>query len=120
MTQATEMHLRHDLTYLRCIIAEAVRLHQRQTTKEPETLGVLHDYFSWLTVDAMTDERLTRRLHSITKLQEELYTEAENSRARDGDSTAPAFYEEFLHDPEQAISFERGADLLLEEEIDRG
>ena len=83
-------------------------------------LGVLRDYLVWLTFDAVTDKEHARRLvHIMAKLQEELHAEAENSRARDTDPTAPAFYEGFLHGLEQSISFRDSVDLLLDEEIDR-
>jgi hypothetical protein len=69
----------------------------------------------------MTDEKLARQLVPIfAMLQEALHAEAENSRARDRNPTAPAFYEGFLHGLEQSISFRYGVDLLLGEEIDRG
>jgi len=115
-----EKLLRHDLHYLRCIIARVVELYPIRTSKDRDTLGVLQDYLVWLTADAMTDEELARHLvHTMAKLQEELHAEAENSRARDRDPTAPAFYEGFLHGLEQSISFRHGVDLLLDEEIDR-
>lgn len=116
----SEKLLRHDLHYLRCIIARVVELSQLKTSEDRDTLEVLRDYLIWLTVDAMTDEELARHLvHILAKLQEELHAEAENSRARDKDPSAPAFYEGFLHGLEQSISFRHGVDLLLDEEIDR-
>lgn len=118
--QAIEMPLRYDLINLRCIIEEAVRLHRGRTSEDRVTLGVLRDYLTWLAVDAMTDERLARRLvTTIAKLQEELHTNAESRHAKEIDPTAPAFYEGFLHGLEQSISFKYGVDLLLEEELSR-
>jgi hypothetical protein len=115
-----EKLLRHDLHYLRCIIARVVELSPLKTSEDRDTLGVLRDYLVWLTFDAITDEKLARRLvHIMVKLQEELHAEAENNHTRDIDPTAPAFYEGFLHGLEQSISFSHGVDLLLDEEIDR-
>jgi hypothetical protein len=120
MTESAETSLCHDLIFLRYVASEAVRLHPGRTPEDRVTLGVLRDYFTWLTFDAVTDEELARHLVCImAKLQEELHAEAENSRARDIDPTAPAFYEGFLHGLEQSISFSHGVDLLLDEEIDR-
>jgi hypothetical protein len=114
------MTLRHDLLYLRCIAKKAVRLYPRRAPEDKFMFGVLRDYLVWLTFDAVTDEGLARRLvHILVRLQEELHAEVENSRARDTDPTAPAFYEGFLHGLEQSISFSYGVDLLLDEEIDR-
>ena len=116
----SEKLLRHDLHYLRCIIARVVELYPIRTSKDRDTLGVLQDYLVWLMADSMTDEELARRLVRImARLQEELHAEAENSRARDTDPTAPAFYEGFLHGLEQSIGFRHGVDFLLDEEIDR-
>ena len=113
--------LRYDLINLRCIIEEAVRLHQGSSPEDRDTLGVLRDYLAWLAVDAMTDEGLARRLiTTITKLQEELHTNAESRHAKEIDPTPPAFYEGFLHGLEQSISFKYGVDLLLDEELSRG
>jgi hypothetical protein len=120
MTKSAGITLRHDLLYLRCIAKKAVRLYPRRTPEDKFMFGVLRDYLVWLTADAMTDEELARRLvHILAKLQEELHAEVENSRARDTDPTAPAFYEGLLHGLEQSISFSYGVDLLLDEEIDR-
>ena len=120
MTKSAGMTLRHDLLYLRCIAKKAVRLYPRRTPEDKFMLGVLRDYLVWLTFDAVTDKEHARRLvHIMAKLQEELHAEAENSRARDTDPTAPAFYEGVLHGLEQSISFRDGVDLLLDEEIDR-
>jgi hypothetical protein len=120
MTESAETSLCHDLIFLRYVASEAVRLHPGRTPEDRVTLGVLRDYFTWLTFDAVTDEGLARRLvRTIARLQEELYAEAENNHARDRDPTAPAFYEGFLHGLEQSISFSHGVDLLLDEEIDR-
>jgi hypothetical protein len=114
------MTLRHDLLYLRCIAKKAVRLYPRRAPEDKFMFGVLRDYLVWLTFDAVTDEGLARRLvHILVRLQEELHAEVENSRARDTDPTAPAFYEGFLHGLEQSINFSYGVDLLLDEEIDR-
>jgi len=121
MMQAIEMHLHHDLINLRCIIAEAVRLHPGRTSEDRVTLGVLRDYIVWLAADALTDEGLARRLvHTMAKLQEDLHTKTESHHTQDTDTTAPSFYEGFLHGLEQAISFRYGVDLLLDEEISRG
>ena len=118
MMQAIEMHLPHDLINLRCIIAEAVRLHPGRTPEDRVTLGVLRDYFTWLVVDAMTDEGLAKSLvHTLAKLQEELHAEAESRHAKEIDPTATAFYAGFLHGLEQTISFRYGVDLLLDEEL---
>jgi len=120
MTKSAGMTLRHDLLYLRCIAKKAVRLYPRRAPEDKFMFGVLRDYLVWLTFDAVTDEGLARRLvHILVRLQEELHAEVENSRARDTDPTAPAFYEGFLHGLEQSISFSYGVDLLLDEEIDR-
>ena len=120
MTESAETSLCHDLIFLRYVASEAVRLHPGRTPEDRVTLGVLRDYFTWLTFDAVTNEGLARRLvHTIARLQEELHAEAENSHARDRDPSAPAFYEGFLHGLEQSISFSHGVDLLLDEEIDR-
>ena len=106
--------------YLRCIASSAVRLHPERAPKDKFMLEVLRDYFAWLTVDTMTDEKIARRLvHILARLQEELHAEAENSRARDGDPSAPVFYEGFLHGLEQSVSFSHGVDLLFDEEINR-
>jgi hypothetical protein len=119
MTESAETSLCHDLIFLRYVTSEAVRLHPGRTPEDRVTLGV-RDYFTWLTFDAVTDEELAWQLvHILAWLQEELYAEAENSRARDRDPSAPAFYEGFLHGLEQSISFSHGVDLLLDEEIDR-
>ena len=121
MTESAGTSLFHNLMVLRCVISKAIELHKRKTPEDRVTLGSLHDYFTWLTFDAMTDEKLARQLvHILARLQEELHAEVENSRARDTDPTAPAFYEGFLHGLEQSISFSYGVDLLLDEEIDRG
>ena len=121
MMKSTGTPLRHDLQYLRCIANETIRLHLGRTPKDRVTLGVLRDYLAWLAVDAMTDEALARRLvNTIAKLQEELHTNAESHHTRDTDTTAPSFYEGFLHGLEQAISFRYGVDLLLDEELSRG
>jgi len=120
MTESTGTTLFHNLMFLRCVSSEAVRLHPVRTSEDRVALGALRDYFAWLTFDAMTDEELARRLvRTMARLQEELHAEAENSRARDRNPTAPAFYEGFLHGLEQFISFKYGVDLLLDEEIDR-
>jgi hypothetical protein len=120
MTESAETSLCHNLIFLRCAISKAIKLHKRKTPEDRVTLGSLHDYFTWLTFDAMTDEKLAWQLvHILAWLQEELYAEAENSRARDRDPSAPAFYEGVLHGLEQSISFSYGVDLLLDEEIDR-
>jgi hypothetical protein len=67
-----------------------------RASEDRDTLGVLQDYLVWLTFDAMTDEELARRIvRTMARLQEELHAEAENSRTRDMDSSAPAFYEGF-------------------------
>jgi len=96
----------------------AIRLHQKRTQEDRDVLGVLHDYLTWLAVDAMTDERLAKSLvHTLAKLQEELHAEAESRHAKEIDPTAPAFYEGFLHGLEQTISFRYGVDLLLDEEL---
>ena len=121
MIQAIVMHLHRDLITLRCIIAEAVRLHPGGTPEDRVTLGVLRDYFTWLVVNSMTDEGLAKSLvHTLAKLQEELHAEAESRHTKEIDPTAPAFYAGFLHGLEQTISFRYGVDLLLDEEIDRG
>lgn len=120
MMQAIEMHLHHDLINLRCIIAEAVRLHPGRTSEDRVTLGVLRDYFTWLAVDAMTDEGLARRLvHTMAKLQEELHAKTKTHNALSTDPVASAFHEGFLYGLEQVISFRCGVDLLLEEELSR-
>ena len=120
MTESAEATPFHDLMFLRCVASESVRLHPGRTPEDRVALGALRDYFAWLTFDAMTDEDLARRIvRTMARLQEELHAEAENSRARDRDSSAPAFYEGFLHGLEQSINFMYGSDLLLDEEIDR-
>ena len=119
--KGTGTPLRHDLQYLRCIANETIRLHLGRTPEDRVTLGVLCDYLAWLAVDAMTDETLARRLvHTMAKLQEDLHTKTESHHTQDTDTTAPAFYEGFLHGLEQSISFKYGVDLLLDEELSRG
>jgi hypothetical protein len=121
MTESAGTSLSHNLIFLRCVISKAIELHKRKTPEDRVTLGSLHDYFTWLTFDAMTIEKMPRQLvHILARLQEELHAEAENSRARDRDPSTPAFYEGLLHGLEQSISFRHGVDLLLDEEIDRG
>jgi hypothetical protein len=112
---------RHDLLYLRCIAKESIRLQTGRNPEDRFTLSTLRNYLSWLTVDAITDEGLARRLvHTLAKLQEELHTAVEDNHVRNLDLTAPTFYEGFLHGLEQAISFKYGVDLLLDEELSRG
>jgi len=114
------MPLNHDLVFLRCVTKRAVRLHQGRTPEDRFTLGVLRDYFTWLTVDALTDKGLARRLvHTLAKLQEELNAEAESRHTKEMDPTPLAFYEGFLHGLEQSISFRQGVDFLFDEEISR-
>lgn len=121
MTESAGTTLSHNLIFLRCVISKATELHKRKTPEDRVTLGSLHDYFTWLTFDAMTNKKMSRQLvHILARLQEDLHAEAENSRARDRDPSAPAFYEGFLHGLEQSVSFRHGVDLLLDEEIDRG
>ena len=121
MNKSAKMIPRHDLLYLRCIAKESIRLQTGRNPEDRFTLSILRDYLSWLTVEAMTDEGLARRLvHTLAALQEELGAAVEADHARNLDPTAPAFYEGFLHGLEQAISFRYGVDLLLDEEIDRG
>ena len=121
MTPSAETSLCRSITFLRLIIDKSVELHQGRTPENRVTLGILRDYFTWLAVDALTDERLARHLvNTIARLQEELRADAEYNRAQDVDPTAPTYYEGFLHGLEQAISFRYGVDLLLEEEISRG
>jgi len=121
MMKSTGTPLRHDLQYLRCIANETIRLHLGRTSEDRVTLGVLRDYIVWLAADALTDEGLARRLvHTMAKLQEDLHTKTESHHTQDTDTTAPSFYEGFLHGLEQAISFRYGVDLLLDEELSRG
>jgi len=89
MIQATGMHLRHDSIYPRCIIAEAVRLHQRQTSKDRVMLGVLRNHLPWLKAEAMTDEAFAWGLvNTIAKLEEisggEFLKSWERTRERPG------------------------------------
>lgn len=113
--------LRHDPQYLRCIISNVIGLSPSKTPEDRDTLGVLQDYLVWLTVDAMSDEELARRLvKTLAKLQEELHAEAESRHAQDMDPIASAFYEGVLHGLKQVISFKYGVDLLLDEEISQG
>jgi len=111
--------LRHDLMYLRLIVAEAVSL---QTAANPDnriTLCALRDYLTWLTTDAIQDKQLARKLVSTyARLQEELNAETRRL-AHETDPSAPAFHEGFLHALEQTLSLTHGADLLLDEEISR-
>ncbi|MCJ7575010.1 hypothetical protein MUO93_12250 [Candidatus Bathyarchaeota archaeon] len=113
--------LRHDLLYLRLIVAEAVSLQTAANTDERTTLGTLQDYLTWLTTDAIQDKQLARKLVSTyARLQEELNAETRKRLAHDTDLSAPAFHEGFLHALEQTLSFKHGADLLLDEKISRG
>jgi len=121
MNKSVKMIPRHDLLYLRCIANESIRLQTGRNAEDRFILSTLWDYLSWLTIDAMTDEGLARRLvTTISKLQEELHTNTESRHAKEIDPTAPAFYEGFLHGLEQSISFKYGVDLLLDEELSRG
>jgi hypothetical protein len=117
----TRTLLRQDPQYLRCIVAKVIEISPSEILEDRDTLGVLQDYLVWITVDAMSDEELARRLvKTLAKLQEELHTEAESRHACDLDTPSYAFYEGFLHGLEQAVSFRHGVDLLLDEEMDRG
>jgi len=112
--------LRHDLLYLRLIVTKAVSLQTAANTDERIILCALRDYLTWLTTDAMRDERLARKLVPVfARLQEELNAEAKKRLAQDTDPSAPAFHEGFLHALEQTLSFKHGADLLLDEKISR-
>ena len=112
--------LRHDLMYLRLIVTEAVSLQTAANTDERTILGALRDYLTWLTIDAMQDKQLARKLVSAyARLQEELNAETRKRFAHDTDPSAPAFHEGYLHALEQTLSFKHGADLLLNEKITR-
>lgn len=111
---------RFDLFYLRSIVAEATNLYLKITPEERVTLEVLHDFLSWLTIEAMMNKAQAKRLVStMARLQEELHTKTEIMKLLKADTTPTAYYEGFLHGLEQAISFSHGVDLLLNEEINQ-
>jgi hypothetical protein len=112
--------LRNDLMYLRLIVTEAVSLQTAANTDSRTILGALRDYLTWLTIDAMRDKQLARKLVSTyARLQEELNAETRKRLAHGTDPSAPAFHEGFLHALEQTLSLKHGADLLLDEKITR-
>jgi hypothetical protein len=112
--------LRHDLLYLRLIVTEAVNIQTAANTDERTTLGTLRDYPTWLTIDAIQDKQLARKLvPTYARLQEELNAETRRRLAHDTDPSAPAFHEGFLHALEQTLSLSHATDLLLDEEISR-
>lgn len=120
MTESARISLRHSLMFLRCIVGKATLLYPGKTLENRIALGVLRDYFTWLAVDAMTDEGLAKSLvHILAKLQEELHAKAKTHNALSTDPIASAFHEGFLYGLEQAISFNHGVDLLLDEELNR-
>ena len=107
--------------YLRLIVTEAVSLQTAANTDERIILGTLQDYLTWLTIDAMRDKQLARKLVSTyARLQEELNAETRRRLIQDTDPSAPAFHEGYLHALEQTLSFKHGVDLLLDEKISRG
>jgi len=112
--------LRHDLEYLRRIVAEAVRLHQSRSIEDRVMLTDLRDYLTRLCIDAMEDEALARRLApSLVQLWEELMVDAEDRRARYLDASAPAFYGAFLFNLMMARELEVGPENLLCRPISR-
>jgi hypothetical protein len=112
--------LRHDLLYLRLILAEAVNLQTAANTDERTTLGALRDYLTWLTTDAIPDKQLARKLASTyARLQEELNAETRRRLAQGTDPSASAFHEGFLLALEQTLSLSHATDLLFDEEIRR-
>jgi hypothetical protein len=118
---STKANLRHFLLYLRCIVTHAVRHHQAQTPEDSLTRATLHDYLTWLTVDALQDEALARHVTTtLARLQEELHVKANSRHIMDRDPTPQAYHEGFLHALEQTLSLSHGVDLLLHEEISRG
>lgn len=112
--------LRHDLLYLRCILAHAIKHHQAQTPNQRLTQATLRDYLTWLTTDALQDEELARHLApTLARLQEELHTQAQNNHNRNADPTPHAYYEGYLHALENTLNHHHGEDLLLHEQITR-
>lgn len=112
--------LRHDLLYLRLIVTEAVSLQTAANTGERTILSALRDYPTWLTIDAIQDKQLARKLvPTYARLQEELNAETRKRLAQDTDPSVPAFHEGFLHALEQILNLSHATDLLLDEEISR-
>jgi len=84
-------------------------------------LADLREYLMWLTVDALQDESLARKLVPIlSRLQEELNAVADDRRCRRLDPISPAFYEGFLRALEHMLGFKYGEDLVVGGEISRG
>jgi len=107
--------LRHDLLYLRCILTHATKHHPAQTPKDRLTQATLQDYLTWLTTDALQNEKLARHLApTLARLQEELHNQARNS-----DPTTHAYYEGYLHALENTLNHHHREDLLLHEQITR-
>ena len=120
MILSDEKYLRHDLLYLRLIVTEAVTLQTAANTDERTTLGALRDYPTWLTIDAIHDKQLARKLApTYARLQEELNAETKRRLAQGTDPSAPAFHEGFLLALEQTLNLSHATDLLLDEEISR-
>jgi len=120
MIRLTKTNLRHDLLYLRCILTHAIKHHTAQTPKDRLTQATLQDYLTWLTTDALQDEKLAR--HTATTLailQEELHTQAQNNRTQNADPTPNAYYEGYLHALENTLNHHHREDLLLHEQITR-
>lgn len=106
--------------YLRLIVTEAVTLQTAANTGERTTLSTLRDYPTWLTIDAIQDKQLARKLApTYARLQQELNAETRKRLAQDTDPSAPAFHEGLLHALEQTLNLSHATDFLLNEEINR-
>jgi len=105
--------LRHDLNYLRTIITEAGALNPPRSSRDQALRSVLHDYLTWLAVDALDDETLARELVPIlTKLQNEMDDVARDLRKKRRLTDIPAFYKTLLSAMVEILSFRYGEDLL--------
>lgn len=113
MVKVMGSRLRHDLNYLRTIIAEAGNLRQGPAPRDKVILSVLRDYLTWLIVDALTDEALARELApTLARLRDEMDDVARELRKKRRSTDTPAFYKGLLTAMVDLLSFRHGEDLL--------
>ena len=106
MSESAGMPLRHDLQYLRLLVAEAIRLHVGRTKEELSMMEDLLEYLMWLTVDALEDEELARELTSgFGAIELQLFARADDLRARRLDPTAPAVFEMYLRTLKTVLAY---------------
>lgn len=112
--------LRHDLNYLRTIIAEAGILHRGPTREDRALLSVLRDYLTWLVVDALDDEELAREVApTLSLLRDEMDEVARELRRSRRVTYIPMFYKGLLSVMVEILSFRYGEDLLHGDPISR-